>query len=78
MAIIFGDRKGKLMDSLHHPAAQAPDRVRLDGRFFAEQAADALWAYFLPIRMVARAISLTSRPFDRTRREGRARHLPAE
>lgn len=67
------------MDVSNHPADRRADTVSLDGRFFAEQASAALWAFFLPIGMIARALSLTSRPFVPSRaRDARAHREPAE
>lgn len=67
------------MDTLHRPAEHEADTVRLDSRFFAEQASNALWAFFLPIRMVIRAVSLTSRPLGGQGDDAKSRrHLPAE
>jgi hypothetical protein len=67
------------MDPSKYPAGQKADTVRLDGRFFAEQAAAALWAFFLPIGMIAAALRQTSRPFIPSGAPGpRARREPAE
>ena len=67
------------MDASNRRAGHRADTVSLDGRFFAEQAAAALWAFFLPIGMIARAVSLTSRPFaPSSEREARAHREPAD
>lgn len=67
------------MDASDHSAEQRADTVRLDGRFFAEQAAAALWAFFLPIGMIAAALRQTSRPFVPSGAGGPGEHRePAE